>query len=94
MNATDENHTQDEQKVAKQTTKKRAVDQIKVTFSQGNSCNDKLDNVSKSCIRQSADGLTGPQRDLFGSESQKGSEENDGKSGDDEDNGVGLVSPM
>jgi hypothetical protein len=38
--------------------------------------------------------LAGPQRDLFGSETQKGSERNDSESGDDKDNGVGLVSPM
>lgn len=70
------------------------MNKVEVAFSESDSGNDKLDDVSQSCVQQTANGLTGPQRDLFGSETQKGSERDDRKSGDDEDDCVGLVSPM
>lgn len=92
--ADNKSHTQNKQKVAKQTTEERALDQIEVAFTQSNSGDNKLDDVSQSRVQQTANGLASPQRDLLSSETQKGSERNNSKSGNDECDGFGLMSPM
>ena len=91
---TNESHAQDEQKIAEQTTEKGTLNEVKVTSAQSNPGDDKLDDVPQSCVQQSTDGLAGPQRDLFSSETQKCGKGNDGKGGDDEDDRVGLMSPV
>jgi hypothetical protein len=90
----DKSHTQDEQHITEQTSKKGALDEGEVAFAESDSGDNEFDDISQGCVQQSADGLAGPQCDLFGSETQKGGERNDSESGDDEDGGVGLVSPM
>ena len=50
--------------------------------------------MSQSYVQQSTNSLASPQHDLFSPETQKDSEGNDNKSGDDEDDSVGLVSPV
>ncbi|KAF9643474.1 hypothetical protein BDM02DRAFT_3223291 [Thelephora ganbajun] len=64
-------NTQDEQKIAEQTTEKGALDEVKVAPSESDPGNDKLDNIPQAHVQQSTDRLTSPQCDLFGSESQE-----------------------